>query len=164
MLKEYDVFLDYQKKQLTLIRPDSYDSFIKSNTLKVYSKIPCKMVGHIPVIEVAIGNKTYTLGLDTGAEFNLLDSFYFNELEPSLTNKEKTELSGAGGIKQEIYQAELKTMKIGGKTYKNIKTAFSDISHLRKKPDSYDGLLGHPFLSAQPFLISYKRGEIILFK
>ncbi|XTB06217.1 aspartyl protease family protein [Treponema denticola] len=164
MLKEYDVFLDYQKKRLTLIRPDSYDSFIKANTLKVDSKIPCKMAGHIPAIEVSIGNKIYKLGLDTGAEFNLLDSFYFNELEPSLTNKEKTELSGAGGIKQEIYQAELKTMKIGGKTYKNVKTVFSDISHLRKKPDSYDGLLGYPFFSAQPTLISYKRGEIILFK
>lgn len=164
MLKEYDIFLDYSKKRLTLIRPDSYDSFIKDNTLKTDLKIPCKMVGHIPVIEVSIENKTYTLGLDTGAEFNLLDSSYFDELESSVKNKEKTELSGAGGTKKEIYQAELKTMKIGSKTYKDLKTVFSDISHLRKTSDNYDGLLGYPFLSAQPLLISYKRGEIILFK
>lgn len=164
MLKEYDFFLDYSKKTLTLINPDYIDGFIKNNKLKIYSKIACSMIEHIPVVETLIGNKIYRLGIDTGAEFNLIDSFYFSELESFLKNKEKTELGGASGAKREIYQAEVKTMKIGKKTYKDLKTGFSDISHLRKIKDGYEGILGYPFLSVHPILISYKRKELILFK
>ncbi|UTC74479.1 aspartyl protease family protein [Treponema sp. OMZ 792] len=164
MLKEYDFFLDYSKKTLVLINPDHIDDFIKNNKLKTNSKLSCKMIGHIPMIEVLIGNKAYQMGIDTGAETNLIDSTYFNDLEYLLQNKQKDVLGGAAGIKKEIYTGELKKLIVGKNVYKNLRTSFSDISHLRKRPESYDGLLGYPFLSSQPVLISYKRGEVILFK
>ncbi|UTC77245.1 hypothetical protein E4O04_04165 [Treponema sp. OMZ 799] len=164
MLKEYDIFLDYSKKTLVLINPEHIDDFIKNNRLKTNSKLPCKMISHIPMIEVLIGNKTYQMGIDTGAETNLIDSTYFNDLEYLLQNKQKDVLGGAAGIKKEIYTGELKKLIVGKNVYKNLRTSFSDISHLRKRPESYDGLLGYPFLSSQPVLISYKRGEVILFK
>lgn len=164
MLKEYDFFLDYSKKTLALINPEHIDDFIKNNKLKTNSKLSCKMIGHIPMIEVLIGNKAYQMGIDTGAETNLIDSSYFNDLEYLLQNKQKDVLGGAAGIKKEIYTGELKKLIVGKNVYKNLRTSFSDISHLRKRPESYDGLLGYPFLSSQPVLISYKRGEVILFK
>lgn len=70
------------------------------------------------------------MGIDTGAELNLIDESYFTELERHIQNKKTT-----------------------------------NIPHLEDRcGNKCNELLGFPFLSLQSVLISYKRGEIIVFK
>ena len=53
------------------------------------------------------------------------------------------------------------TLTLGGRTFKKLQTAFSDVSHLQKGK-GIDGLFCCEVLAKQKLLISYKRQELIL--
>lgn len=159
IIKDYDVMFDYSTNKITLINPEKSDFYLNSKV----QRVPFELKGHIPVIEVFIGDDKVLLGIDSGASANLIDKQLFDKFRKSTRKKKTTELKGAGKQIQKVKTAKIKTTVIGNKKFKNINTAFSDISHLNRDTDliKYDGLLGYEILSKQRMVISYARKELI---
>lgn len=162
MFKDYDLCIDYNNQMLTLIKPDYFESYQQTNlkNAKIVS-IPIKMKGHIPVLEVSIQGQKLNLGLDSGAESNLIDYKLFHNLENNLKNVKTSDIMGIDKNSVKTKSGILKTLDLNGKRFKNLKTVFSDIDHFNTKELNIQGLIGYPILSKQKTIISYKRGEVL---
>ena len=75
----YDLLLDYGSLTVTLI--DSYGEIPRDMSGAV--RIPFVMSGHIPVINARIGEEMLSLGIDTGATYNILNCKYRAFMEAS---------------------------------------------------------------------------------
>lgn len=160
ILKHFDVVLDYQNQELTLINPDNFDHYRQKYHNKNSISVPFEMQGHIPLINAQIADKSFYLGLDTGAEANLLNYNYYTSIKHQLTRRKKSKLTGINKSSK-VYKAKVKKLLIGSKVFKKTLAIFSDISHLNGNDAKIDGLLGYPILSKQKTIISYKRKELI---
>lgn len=162
MIKDYDVLLDYENQKMILISPDAFGNFrrksLRNNLLK---RIPVKMRGHLPVIEVQIDEHHLNFGIDTGAEANLIDKRLFADLLENIDNVEQDNLVGGDANSSQVLSGLLETMTIKDKLYHSIYTVFTNIDHLNKdKTEEIDGLIGYPILSQQKVIMSFERKEI----
>ena len=164
LIKDYDLLFDYKAKQLTLIQPESWQTYKADKpALAQGSSIPFELEGHIPVIKAQVGDRELSFGLDCGAEGNLIDDDLYEPLEASVKPLKADDLIGAGGEAKTVQRGKVKQTNIGDRSYKNMRTAFSDISHLNAGYNlQLDGLMGYELLSKQKTLLSYKRKELIL--
>lgn len=166
LIQKYDVLYDYNKKVITLINPDYFETYRKGRLSgNLIETLPLEMRGHIPLVPVKIGDDYYKMGIDCGASVNLLDTILFASIKSHLKKISSESLSGASKDKKEVTKARLKRFHAGTTAYKNMQFVFSDIAHLNKdKEVKIDGLLGYEFLSKHPTLISYQRKELLLIK
>lgn len=166
--KDYDLMFDYKKKTLTLIDPDYTETFLKERKYE-YDEVPFEMsktMRHIPLIKAQIDTVSLTLGIDCGAGNNLLDSKRWDEFESMLRRVKTTKLKGISNDEgAEVHVGKLKSLKIGGKTFRHTQTVFNNISHFnRNKDERIDGLIGYEVLSRQKTILSYKNKKLIFIK
>jgi len=163
LIKDYDIIFDYKNLKLILINPNIYESYKSENLSNAtLLSIPFDLEGHIPIIEVKIGEKNYSVGIDCGAESNLISQSLFDSLKSDIEGVEIDELIGADNQPKQVKKGKVKNTKIGTKYFKNLTTIFSDISHLNEGYKlSLDGLIGYEVLSKQKTLISFNRKEMI---
>ncbi len=159
IVKEYDLLFNYTHQKLTLIKPEHFIKFKASNYSSSKTEtVPLELKKHIPVVQASIGNQEYSLGIDCGAETNLMKMESLIPVSKYLENRQTNNLSGAGKNTKQVITAEIKAVKIGNKLFKNMTTVFSDIAHLNTDYSlDIDGLLGYEMLSKQKTLLSYKR-------
>lgn len=164
LVKDYDILFDYHAKKLTLIKPDHYEQYKTQHFSKSkLTTLPMEMNGHIPSVEVTINNKTYRMGIDSGAEENLMDDDLFQVLRNFTTDIKEDELIGAGHNAQIIKSGYINEMYIGDLAFRKLNTAFSDISHLNNAYGiNLDGLIGFQILSKKRTLISFGRKELTI--
>lgn len=166
--KDYDLLFDYKKKTLTLIDPDYTETFLKERKYE-YDEVPFEMsktMRHIPLIKAQIDTVSLTLGIDCGAGNNLLDTKRWDEFESMLRRVKATKLKGISNDEgAEVHVGKLKSLKIGGKTFRHTQTVFNNISHFnRNKDERIDGLIGYEILSRQKTILSYKNKKLIFIK
>lgn len=166
--KDYDLLFDYKKKTLTLIDPDYTETFLKERKYE-YDEVPFEMsktMRHIPLIKAQIDTVSLTLGIDCGAGNNLIDSKRWDEFESMLRRVKTTKLKGISNDEgSEVHVGKLKSLKIGGKTFRHTQTVFNDVSHFnRNKDERIDGLIGYEVLSKQKTILSYKNTKLIFIK
>ena len=166
--KNYDLLFDYKHKTLTLIDPDYTETFLREHKYE-YEEVPFEMsktMRHIPLIKARIDTVSLTLGIDCGAGNNLLDSKRWDEFENMLSRVKTTKLRGISNDEgSEVHVGKLKRLKIGGKTFRNTRTVFNNISHLNpNKDERIDGLIGYEILSKQKTILSYKNKKLIFIK
>lgn len=165
LLKDYDVLYDYEGQTISLIQPASYDSYVEENLKgKKSETYPLLMSGHIPIIETQVAGKQVKMGIDSGAETNLLDLTLHSSLLSQIKHHTTDTLSGADKSAKIVLKGKIKKTKVGKQVFKDMETVFSDISHLNLayKTDM-QGIIGYPFLSKQKTLISFKRQEVVFF-
>lgn len=160
----YDLLIDYKNKKLTLILPKAYEQFKKKHFSNAkLTRIPFQLSGHIPVIQAQIGKKEYALGIDTGAETNLMADGFFKSFSKHLKKIDIDTLTGLDNNRIHVKSGILKMLKFKEKGFKNLKTVFSDLTHLNKdKEIKIDGLIGFEILSKQMTLIRYGQKELVL--
>ena len=158
---DFDLMLDFENKIATLVPPDYVTNVVK---WKLHKELPFDLEGHIPVIDVAIGDVQLRMGLDTGAGTNLLDINRKSEIAPELIALiNNASVIGLGTNPTSIVAADVLETTIAGTNYWNMRYVFSDISHLKNlHENNVDGLLGYPFFQSGKFTINYKR-KIISF-
>ncbi len=159
LLQDYELLIDYKKKKLLLFSPGEtkYHTEVKPSQI-----IPFNYEAHIPVIQAKINDVDYKLGLDTGAEANLLDIPDFEKLDKSsyklLGNGE---LSGADKGIKDVSSFEIKNTIISDSKFENMDFISSDISHLNNGYGlQLNGLLGFPFLSNGKVSINFFEQKI----
>lgn len=166
--KDYDLMFDYKKRTLTLIDPDYTETFLKERKYE-YDEVPFEMsktMRHIPLINALIDTVRLTLGIDCGAGNNLLDSKRRDEFENMLSRVKTTKLRGISNDEgSEVHVGKLKRIKIGGRTFRNTRTVFNDVSHFnRNNNERIDGLIGYEILSRQKTILSYRNKKLIFVK
>ncbi len=153
-LEDFDLLIDFEKQLVTLV-PHGKPAIMKGWSLK--SQIPFTMAGHLPVIEAQIGNKKLRLGLDTGANTNMLDLQKAFELDQELvTPVNNAGVLGMAGGSSRTYAGYVVETTVGGLNFWNMRFIFSDITHLQNLvTNGVDGLLGFPFFKSGKFSINY---------
>ena len=166
LIKDYDILYDYKSLKLTLINPAAFEKYKNENLANAsLQKVTLDLKSHIPVVKAKVGNKTFSYGIDCGAESNLISDSLFESLEKDTKEIKTDELIGADNIPKQVKKGKIKSTTIGTLELKNLTTVFSDISHLNQGYNlNIDGLIGYEVLHTQKTLISYKRKEIIFIK
>lgn len=162
--KNYDLFFDYKANTITLIKPSFSRTFLDLN-FKNNKKFesPIEMTSHIATIVAKINQRPYKIGIDCGAETNLINEKLYEEFKPNLSKLKTDDLLGADAKSKKVSKGTIDKLTIGGLVFKNTKTVFSDISHLNKSYKiELDGLCGYEILSKQKTLLSYTNKYLTL--
>ncbi|MCR9289292.1 MAG: aspartyl protease family protein [Bacteroidetes bacterium] len=161
ILKKFELFFDFQSKTIRIY--SSKKSELHKNN-KPTESIPFEMQGHIPVILVKIENQTFRMGIDTGAETNLIDKQLLKKLnKDNLLNPRVEELRGLDRQIQRQIATEIKNTQTKKNNFHNMKYLTSDFSKINETYGlELDGLLGAPFLNSAKISINYQKRKIYI--
>ena len=159
LLKNSEVLFDYSNHQLILSR-DRKSVWHKDRKPKAVFSF--QMIDHLPVLKVKIGNRWAYLGLDCGAESNLLDDSFLKSLPKSMLSKVKKEkLIGMNQAEVTSVSARISKTEIDKETFTDMKYLFADLSGIKGDADfKIDGLLGFPFFKSAVISINYKKQKL----
>lgn len=115
---------------------------------------------NIPIIECVLGNDTVNMIVDTGAEYTLIDSKYFQENQDNfhVMNEIGTQFFGIGGV----LETEVAKV-INAKTSLGVMTLIEqDLSNVIASMPEYNvvGLIGSDFLKSRNYVVDYKVRKI----
>ena len=157
--KDFDVLLDFKFGEIVLLNPDTTHQWLLNEGYHCQTVKGVKK-GHLLTFDCQVGGVPVVLAFDSGAECNLLSSDW-PQLHPSTVKGiKKAHLTGYGDGRASITKGKT-ILTLGGRTFKKLQTAFSDVSHL-KESKGIDGLFGCEVLAKQKLLISYKRQELLM--
>lgn len=154
IFRDYALHIDYKAKNISLWMS------LEKSPFKVMSSFAFLKQKHIPVFKVAIGNKHFNMGLDTGAAANLLHTKHLKKINKHLKFLDESTLSGGTGEVQNIKLYELDQLTVNKASYKKMKFIFSNIDHINKSINEIDGLLGYQFLKHRQTVINFPMCEI----
>ena len=160
MVKGKELVIDYKSQKLYLISKSNKTFF--SGHEKV-DKVFFRMVGHIPVIRVRFGKKTFYFGIDTGAEVNVIDKRLKGKIpEALISSRSNTKVIGINKVAKKTDSIKVKSMKVGKHTYGEMDFVFTDLSNFQQNCNiELDGFLGYAFLTQANFSINYRKNQLI---
>ena len=157
--KDFDVLFDFKSSEIVLLTPDTTHQWLLNEGYQ-YQTVKGVKKGHLLTFDCQVGGVPVVLAFDSGAESNLLANDW-PQLHPSTVKGiKKAHLTGYGDGRASITKGKT-ILTLGGRTFKKLQTAFSDVSHL-KESKGIDGLFGCEVLAKQKLLISYKRQELLM--
>ncbi len=163
--KNFELMIDYQSKELTLFKLDKRGNRLQKSNAKPLKTASFKMSKHLPVLDVMVDNIMLKLGIDTGAEINLLHKKWERKLYNHFLTHEEVQLGGASKKQKISFKLDFDEMEISNQRFIRMKTLIIDLSHLM---NSYhikvDGLLGYEFLSKSVISINFKKRELYFWK
>lgn len=150
--------IDYKNKLITLWRDFNKQKHI------IKKEIPFALCNHLPAFEANIGNKKLNLALDTGASSNLLNINLKEALKKNFIIHKSSSMYGGDKNSQMVEEVFIDVLDINGLKCKNIKTVWSDISHLKLPGRELHGLVGYQLLKRHKFAISFPNSKIYILK
>ena len=157
--KDFDVLFDFKCGEIVLLTPDTTYRWLHDKGYHCQTVSGVKK-GHLLAFECQVGDTPVVLAFDSGAQTNLLAIDWPEQHPSSVKGIKKDNLIGYGDGQASITKGKT-SLTLGGRKFKKLQTAFSDIYHL-KESKGIDGLFGCEVLAEQKLLISYKRQELIL--
>ena len=161
VLKNAEVLFDYNRRLILLFknRKSSWHQDHEPQAI-----IDFEMVNHLPIIKVKIGKKTVYLGLDSGAETNILDEKFFKRIDKSLIiSSKKEKVIGLDKNEKDADVAWISKTLIKGDAYSDMKYLFTDLSAINDTDGiRIDGLLGAPFFQSAVFSINYEKQKLYI--
>ncbi|NJC28378.1 aspartyl protease family protein [Neolewinella antarctica] len=154
-LKAYAITLDYRNQVVVFSPANAFSPFAGQYA----DSFAFELENFIPVIEVTLAGRSLRMGLDTGAEYNLLDPRHADHATPYFKRERKVRVLSADGRSARIRGGKLYRVLLGQRhTCAAMGTLVVDLSHLE---DIYgtelDGILGREFLGPWVFTIDYPR-------
>jgi len=159
ILSQYAVTLDYRAGQVRLRQPNP-----AAATAPALMRVPFVLSGHLPVVAMTVSGQTFQVGVDCGAQANLLDQQYQAGLARVLRKASTARLSGADATARTVATARLPEVQLAGPlVFRKQATVFADLAHLNQNPNRapLQGLVGYPLLSQYRTTIDYVNKELI---
>ena len=114
---------------------------------------------NIPIIECVLGNDTVDLIVDSGAEYSLISSEYYNQNHNNFTivNEIETQFSGIGGVNTQISKIVATNSNLGYVTFieQNLNAVVESLPQY-----NIVGLIGSDFLKSRNYVIDYNKRKI----
>lgn len=159
LLRPYAVTLDYRTGRVLLQKPGAAGGAPAAGV-----RVPFQLRGHLPVVAASVEGRPYQLGLDCGAQTNLLDPLAAVALARRLRHRERIVLRGADAAGNVATTARIPRLTLAGGrlTFRRQATTFADLGSLQRVPGSLllEGLLGYPALSQYRTTIDYVNQEV----
>ncbi len=161
ILKNAELLFDY-KRRLIILTKNHKSSLHKDQKPKAV--IDFEMSNHLAVIKLNIGKKVLHLGLDSGAEANVLDKKILRKIDKSLIiNSKKEKIIGLDKNEKNVDAVWISETNIKKNTYSDMKYLFTDLSAINDASEiSIDGLLGAPFFQSAVFSINYEKRKLYI--
>lgn len=168
VLKDFEVFLDYQLKRIILTRLDR-DGFRLDSTAiweQPYDSLDFKLARHLIVLNGEVQGKRLRFALDTGAELNLLDRLVNKKvLKNNFEIIKRAKMVGAGQREIEVLAGKLYRLQCGNQKSAGMRTLLTNLDEMGENFGvRLDGFLGYEFLYTRRTLINYKRKKLFFFK
>jgi hypothetical protein len=168
ILKDFEIMFDYRQRFLTFSKTDKKGNILTTlpHTNDKVDSVSFNMGNHLPIIEVKVGNKKKIMGIDTGAEYNMLNIKRSKNIMSNFKILKTIEITGAGkkpieALAGKLYRVVLKKKyKCGGMS--TVTANFKDIERIYGT--RLDGILGYEFLAPWIFSINYKKKQLFLHK
>jgi predicted aspartyl protease len=164
--KDYDLVFDYKAKTLTLLNPEKSKVYVESKfNKKNFVSVPISMDvkgQYLALVNADIAGRNMKLALDCGAESNLLDTDLFESVKSEMNKLHSDQLHGADKGTQTVQSGKLKTLKLGTKVFKKVKTVFSSMKQISEGYKiQLDGIIGYEILSKQKTWLSYVNKQLV---
>lgn len=166
VFKNFEIFLDFQLKQIVLTRLDKKG--IRIDTTAIWEtpvdSIDFKLARHFIVLKGKVGQADLRFGLDSGAELNLIDRRVKRKVLDNFEIVKRVRMLGAGQNTIEVLAGSLKDVHIGQQHTESMRTLLTSLSDMNVNFGTrLDGILGYEFLSTRRTLINYKRKKLYFF-
>lgn len=160
LLSDYAVTLDYRAGRIVLQKPTAAGAAPIAGV-----RVPFVLRGHLPVVEATIDGHTYSLGLDCGAQTNLLDPAAAARLTSKLRHREQVTVRGADAAGRTATTGSIPRLTLAGGQlkFRRQATTFADVGYLSRSLATVplQGLLGYPLLSQYRTTIDYVHWEAV---
>jgi len=154
LLKDFELLLDYGSQAIQL------KSMETINTAQPVISFPLSFENHLPVIEAVIGKEKLRLGLDTGAEINVLDDRLSTRIASVASNPQPySKIYGVGEQKKTAHIVKVALTKVARAAYRQMEYVLTDFASINNAT-KIDGILGFPFLSSCKFSIDFKSQQL----
>ncbi len=168
VLKEYEIFIDFHLKQITLSRIDKNGHKIdKLPYLEVIiDTINFTLKKHTIVLVSYVNNQKLNFGLDTGAEINLLHKSVSKKVLKNFKTPKRIIMTGAGKKKIEVLAGKLHKVKLTNTIYCGVmRTILTNLSTMNVAYGTkLDGVLGYEFIAMRRIIINYKKKQLYFVK
>ncbi len=161
VLKDLEIVFDFDYQELILTPIKNKRTPTMSDAQQSLAVFDLHLSGHIPFLVTQVGKKKFRMGIDSGAEVNILHQ--------RANKKAKVDLNGARSIRVKSISRKQQTAKSGVLTNMSIDgyaTGPLEMTVLNILPLNesltidLDGLLGIPFLKKGKMAINYKRRKL----
>ncbi len=148
--KDYEIVLDFKKSTIFLFETNNIGQWVdEQSTAQAPSLVvPLKMKGHLPYLDISVGQHELKMGLDTGSELALLRPKTEALIAHHLDYLQKTTLRFVGKKKEVTALSKMYNTKCSFLVFNAFHVVTSDLGHfnnLVSGPD-LDGILGNEFL------------------
>ncbi len=156
--KKHELLLDLVNETILLIPLDKTGNRLSRAFSFPLMEIPFMQKEHFPVLTAQIGGHELILGLDTGAEFNVIDRKYQSQLLEYLSLQNGAILTN-GSQSRAVRSARLKGVRVDGLDCWPMMTIFASMDGLNNglRGKDIDGLLGVEFIVQNRISINFKR-------
>ena len=168
ILKDYEVFIDFQLKQITLFKTDRHGNRIDKHILleKITDSLDIKVKKHTIVLECQVNGEKLNFGLDTGAEINLLSKSVSKSVLKKFRIIKRVKMVGIHNKKIEVLAGKLYGVKLKDKQHCGVMRTI--VTNLNKMHVAYgtklDGVLGYDFFAMRRLIINYKKEKLYFVK
>ncbi len=161
VLKDYELMFNYYKRYLTFSKLDAKGNIIDAmpHTQNKVDSFNLELARFAPVVEVKINKIAKKMLIDTGSEFNLLNTKKNDDVLGNFTPAKRINISGSEGKNIDAIGGRLYRLSLGDR-YKcgALSTVMMDLKNLSKLYGiRLDGILGFEFLSPWIMSINYKK-------
>lgn len=164
VLKDYEVFIDFYLKQITLSKTDKEGNRVDKHLLleKITDSLSFRQKKHTIVLNAFINGEKVNFGLDSGAEINHLNNTVSKNILKKFVVLERIKVIGAGKRKKEAFAGKLYGVKLSNTIYNGVMRTI--LANLREMNNAYgthlDGILGYEFLVNRRTIINYKKKKL----
>ncbi len=167
VFRDFEILIDYSIRQLIITRVDKKGNRLDRDAIfqVPIDSMDFKLIGHAIVMSAQVNGVKLKLGLDTGAELNLLDVGVKRKVLDNFEILRRTTMMGAGRKEIEVlagvlYGVDLTVdQKIGMRTLLTKMWKVNDAMGTK-----LDGILGYEFLFDKRALINYRKQKLYFFE
>jgi len=168
ILKDYEIFIDFYLKQITLSKTDNNGNKIDKLPYleKITDTINFKQIKHTILLEAFVNKEKLKFGLDTGAEINLLDKSVSKKVFKNFMSPKHITIMGAGKKKIEVLAGKLHKVKLNDNVYCGVmRTIVTNLNTMKiAYGTNLDGVLGYEFIAMRRTIINYKKKQLYFVK
>jgi len=168
VLKDYEIFIDFHLKQITLSRIEKNGHKIDNLPYleEISDTINFRLKKHTIILTSFVNKQKLNFGLDTGAEVNLLDKSASKKIIENFKTPKKLIMIGASNKEVEVLAGKLYKVKLTDKVYCGpMRTIITNLSRMNiAYGTELDGVLGYEFIAMRRIIINYKKKQLYFVK
>lgn len=166
VLQNFELLFNYRERFMTFSRIDKDGNImdVLPHILNKKDSFDLELGNFIPMVNVYVEGKVKRMGIDSGAEYNVLDIKRNKDIMIHFKVTNRINIVGTDGKKVQGLAGQLYRLRLNDK-YRcgGMATILLKLNNLDEIYQiRLDGILGHPFLAPWIFSINYRKKKLYL--